>query len=126
MDGMAFPHDLDFVNGDSFVFDNHRKDNSFVQTNLVSDLPGIAAHTDANLVNPWGVSFSSTGPFWVSDNGTGVTTLYDGLGNPQAAPGGHLAITIAAPPGQSDPSSPTGQVFNDTGVGFQIHDNGRK
>src|ERR1700690_658521 len=42
-----------------------------LQTNLVSDLPGMAQVTDANLVNPWGLSYSPSGPFWVSDNGAG-------------------------------------------------------
>jgi hypothetical protein len=54
--------------------------NSFTQTNLVSDIPGMAKTTDPNLVNPWGVSFSSGSPFWISDNGTGLATLYSGAG----------------------------------------------
>jgi hypothetical protein len=45
--------------------------NSFTQTNLVSDIPGMAKTTDPNLANPWGVSFSSGSPFWISDNKTG-------------------------------------------------------
>ena len=56
---------------------------SYVQTNLVSDIPGLAAHTDANLKNPWGTSVGPGSPIWVSDNHAGVTTLYDGAGNPQ-------------------------------------------
>ena len=48
----------------------------FLQTNLVSDVPGLAQLTDPNLVNPWGVSSSSTSPFWVSDQGTNTSTLY--------------------------------------------------
>src|SRR5260370_18162827 len=49
-----------------------------VQTNLVSDIAGLAIATDPNLVNPWGVSFFSpaAGPFWISDQGSNVTTLY--------------------------------------------------
>src|SRR5271166_1562222 len=47
----------------------------YQQTNLVSDLPGVARFQDTNLVNPWGLS-SGGGPIWVSDNGTGVATLY--------------------------------------------------
>jgi len=43
----------------------------YVQTNLVSDIPGLAEATDPHLVNPWGVSFTPTGsPFWISDQGT--------------------------------------------------------
>src|SRR5438552_17900357 len=80
-----------------------RKKSFYQQTNLVSDLPGLAAHTDPNLVNPWGMSMSSSSPIWVSDNGTGVATLYNGSGIPQA-----LVVTI---PGGSS-AAPTGQVFN--------------
>ena len=61
---------------------------SYHQHNLVSDLPGVADHTDTNLVNPWGISFSGGSPFWISDNGTGLSTLYNGLGVPQF-PGRH-------------------------------------
>jgi len=55
----------------------------YLQTNLVSDKPAaaVAAHTDSNLLNPWGVAFFPGGPFWISDNGAGVSTLYDGTGN---------------------------------------------
>ena len=56
---------------------------SYVQTNLVSDIPGLAAHTDPNLKNPWGTSVGPGSPIWVSDNHAGVTTLYDGAGNAQ-------------------------------------------
>lgn len=79
----------------------------YVQHNLVSDVSGLADNTDSNLVNPWGVSFNPTGPFWVSNNGTGTSTLYNGAGTPQA-----LVVTIPAPGGGI--SKPTGQVFNGT------------
>ena len=52
------------------------KSDGYLQTNLVSDLPGIAQLQDTNLVNPWGISFSATSPFWISDNGSGLSTLY--------------------------------------------------
>src|SRR5256885_17159429 len=45
-------------------------------TNFQSDIPGVAQHIDPNLVNPWGMSVSPSGTIWVSDNGTGVSTLY--------------------------------------------------
>jgi len=76
--------------------------NNFTQTNLVSDLPGLAKTTDPDLVNPWGVSFSNASPFWVSDNGTGLATLYNGAGDKLG-----LVVTVP-PPG----TAPTGQVFN--------------
>src|SRR5579885_928824 len=52
----------------------------FLQTNMVSDIPGLANVTDANLKNPWGLTM--TGEFWVSDNTSGVSTLYNGIGTP--------------------------------------------
>src|SRR5436305_15200854 len=66
---------------------------TYVQTNLVSDIPGLAAHTDPNLRNPWGTSTGPGLPIWVSDNAAGVTTLYDGQGNPQ--PGAKDQLMVA-------------------------------
>ena len=80
--------------------------NCYQQTNLVSNIPNLATHTDANLVNAWGLASSAASPFWVSDNGTGVTTLYNGEGEPFPV-GTPLVVTIP-PTG----SAPTGQVFN--------------
>src|SRR5512133_547430 len=84
---------------------------TFNQVNLVSDIPGLALHTDPDLVNPWGLSHSATSPFWVSDNGTGLSTLYNGAGTKQA-----LVVTIPPPAGSAPGtiSKPTGQVFNGT------------
>jgi uncharacterized protein (TIGR03118 family) len=84
----------------------------FAQTNLVSDLSGTARLQDTNLVNPWGLAASPTGPWWVADNGAGVSTIYDGNGTTQRKP-----VTIP-PPGGSPPgtaAAPTGMVFNPTG-----------
>ena len=79
----------------------------FQQNNLVSDVPGMATTTDPNLVNPWGLARSSSSPWWVADNGRGVSTLYNGSGG--IVP---LVVTIPVPPGGTPPSSPTGTVFN--------------
>jgi uncharacterized protein (TIGR03118 family) len=79
-----------------------------------------AANVDTNLINPWGVSHSATSPFWVSDNGTGVSTLHTGVGTPLS-----LVVTIAPPlippPGFTN-STPTGQVRNPGAVpsGFNV------
>src|SRR5580700_3431331 len=54
--------------------------NSYTQTNLTSDVAGKAANTDPNLKNPWGLSDNSGSPWWVSDQVTGLTTLYDSTG----------------------------------------------
>jgi len=87
--------------------------NSFSQQNLVSDIPGLAAWTDPNLVNPWGVSFSPTSPFWVSDNGTGLATLYNSTGTPLS-----LVVTIPPPMGSTGTAAPDGQVFNPNPANF--------
>jgi uncharacterized protein (TIGR03118 family) len=91
----------------------------FLQTNLVADRPNRAAFTDPHLVNPWGITASPTGPFWVSDNGTGVSTVYDGSGMPfpSVMP---LVVTIPAPPGETGPSAPTGIVFNGNSSEFIV------
>jgi len=88
------------------------------QTNLVSDIPGLARFTDSNLVNPWGLSHSPTSPWWVSDNHAGVSTVYkgDGTAVQVGSPPMQLVVTIP-PPGGSPPgtiSAPTGNVFNGT------------
>jgi uncharacterized protein (TIGR03118 family) len=79
----------------------------YKQTNLVSDMPGVAAVTDPNLVNAWGLSRSSGSPWWISDNGPGLATLYNGAGAVQS-----LVVTI--PGADGDGGTPTGQVFNGT------------
>ncbi len=86
---------------------------SFSQTNLVSDVPGLAANTDPNLKNPWGVAFSATSPFWTSDQVTGLATLYNAAGTPQA-----LVVTI---PGGAPPSGPTGTVFSGLPGSFLVN-----
>src|SRR5262245_21273071 len=70
----------------------------YQQTNLVTSA------TDPDLINPWGISFSGTSPFWVSDNGTGKATLYNSNGV-------KLGLVVSMPAG-SEPI--TGQVFNGT------------
>jgi uncharacterized protein (TIGR03118 family) len=85
----------------------------YTRVNLVSDIDGVARFTDANLVNPWGLGFSSTSPFWVADNGSGVSTLYNGRG--QAFPiGSPLVVAIPSPTSPTG-GTPTGLLFNGTG-----------
>ncbi|MCY1016241.1 TIGR03118 family protein [Pyxidicoccus sp. MSG2] len=81
--------------------------NAYRQRNLVSDeaLPGVTV--DPNLVNPWGIAFNPFGAVWISDNATGVSTLYDGNGVIQP-----LVVSIPSPPGDTGNGSPTGIVFN--------------
>jgi uncharacterized protein (TIGR03118 family) len=77
-------------------------------TNLVSNQKGKAKHQDPSLVNAWGMSFFPGNPFWVSDNGTGLSTLYDNHGVKQS-----LVVTIP-PASGTGLGSPTGQVANGT------------
>ena len=84
----------------------------YIQHNLVSDLPAHAEIRDSNLVNPWGIATGPSTPFWISDNGTGVSTLYNTQGQPFPV-GSPLVVKIPAPAGV-DHASPTGVVFNST------------
>ena len=61
-----------------------RAPNAYVQRNLVADRPDFAKNVDPNLVNAVGISFNPVGNVWVSDNGTGLSTLYDGNGDPES------------------------------------------
>ena len=81
--------------------------NSYLQTNLVSDISGLAKFTDPSLINPWGISHSPTSPNWVSVNGSGLANIYNGAGVKQG-----LVVTI--PPVGA--GNPTGQVFNGNGM----------
>lgn len=106
--------------------DRDRQANRYLVTNLVSDIPGVAANTDPLLRNAWGVAFTpAASPFWVADNATGCATLYDGAGAVQA-----LQVKIPLPDGTVPasackhldpknppivtPAAPTGLVWNPT------------
>ncbi len=86
---------------------------TYVRTNLVADRPGHAQTTDPDLKNPWGVSYGPGTPIWVSDQATGLTTLYSGgvHGSPQTT----VPLVVKVPGG-----GPTGQVFNPT-TSFVVH-----
>jgi uncharacterized protein (TIGR03118 family) len=104
--------------------------NRYVVTNLTADLPGLAPNTDPVLQNAWGVAFTpGASPFWVADNATGCSTLYDGSGVPQPQPtplrvklplpGGTVPATACQPvdpqnPPNPAPATPTGLVWNPT------------
>jgi uncharacterized protein (TIGR03118 family) len=79
---------------------------AYLQTNLISDQPGVAAITDANLVNAWGLAIPPTGGnFWIADNGSGVSSVYGGNVN-------HSALTKNLPDVTIPGGAPTGVVFN--------------
>jgi uncharacterized protein (TIGR03118 family) len=81
----------------------------YVRTNLVSNQEGVAPNTDSHLVNAWGLTQLGTSPFWVSDNGTGFSTLYTGTGQQIT-----LFVTIPPAPNSAEgtPGMPTGTVGN--------------
>ena len=96
----------------------------FVQTNLVSDISGLATITDKELVNPWGVAHSPTSPFWTSNQGTSTATLYavtDETNVTKIAinpPAGFVIIPTTA--GPYGPNGPTGQVNNTNTSSFLV------
>jgi uncharacterized protein (TIGR03118 family) len=87
-------------------------------TNLQSDIAGVATHVDPNLVNPWGMAVSPNGTIWVSDNGTGVSTLYHQDGTAVS-----LVVTIPTAARNKEGGNPTGVVFNSTAF-FKVSLNG--
>ena len=93
--------------------------NTDSNANLVAlGYPATNNPDNPDLINPWGISHGPTTPFWLSDNGTGLSTLYNGAGVKQA-----LVVTIApplSPPSDFMNSSPTGQVHNPIASGFNI------
>lgn len=82
---------------------------NYTITNLVSDGSVPAVTVDPSLINPWGMSYAPGGPFWVSNNNSGTSTLYDGAGNKIP-----LTVNIPPPTGKTGVGTPTGQVFNGT------------
>ena len=82
---------------------------TYVGRKLISDIPGQAEQTDPNLINPWGIAFSPTSPFWIADNHAGVSTLCNSSGLPLS-----LVVTIPSPAGGASPGAPTGVIYNNT------------
>ncbi len=90
----------------------------YTQTNLVSNTSGVAPVTDPQLINPWGMSRGSGSPWWISDNATGFSTLYNGAGTKQS-------LIVSIPP--SDPNNkntptgtPTGTIANSSQTDFLL------
>ena len=94
----------------------------YLQTNLVSDIPGLAIITDPLLVNPWGMSRSPTSPFWTSNQGTNSATLYAVTGTTTVTQ--VLAVNaqgfVGIPTTGAGPQGPTGQVNNTNTDSFQL------
>lgn len=89
----------------------------YKETPLVSNLASLAPTVDSHLVNPWGMARSSTSPWWIADNGTGLSTLYNGTGSILS-----LVVTIpSADPSASPTGTPTGIVYNGDSTVFPIN-----
>jgi uncharacterized protein (TIGR03118 family) len=92
--------------------------NGYSQTNLVSSTAGVASTTDPQLLNPWGISFLPGQDFWIANNNSGTSTLYDNLGNKDTG----LVVTIPGathnPNGNCSPGCPTGTISNGNGAYF--------
>jgi len=90
--------------------------NSYQVTNLVSDGSVAGTLTDGNLVNGWGIAMRATSPIWVSDNGSGKSTAYDGTGV--------LKVTVCVPavstPCPTDTGVPTGITSNPSTTDFLL------
>ena len=95
---------------------------AFLQTNLVSSIPGLATITDPLLINPWGISRSPTSPFWVSNQGTNTSTLYavTGKTNVSAVTAVNAQGFVGIPKTAAGPQGPTGQVNNTNTASFQL------
>ena len=97
----------------------------FSQTNLVSNIPGLAKVTDSNLKNPWGLSFANGTPIWISNQGTSTATLYPVVGSTGVSP---TPFTVNIPPAGG--LGPTGQVANalalagSSSAGFDVNGGG--
>jgi uncharacterized protein (TIGR03118 family) len=99
----------------------------FVQVNLVSDIPGLATITEPVLANPWGVSHTTTSPFWTSNQGTSTATLFAVTDRTNVTkvtavnpPTGNIAIPTTA----TGPQGPTGQVANTNTSSFPVNNGG--
>jgi uncharacterized protein (TIGR03118 family) len=100
----------------AFTFAQH-----YQQTNLVSDIASMAPVHDGNLQNPWGITRSPGGsPWWVSNNNSGTSTLYDGTG--AIVPINGNGIVIVPPPAfnPTATSTPTGIVYNGSATDFLL------
>src|SRR3974390_2503707 len=93
---------------------------TYVQTNLVSDIPGLATITDPNLKNPWGVSHTGASPFWSSNQATNTATLYTVTGTPTNV----SKVNINGTGFVAIVGGPTGQVANVNTASFPVGNGG--
>ena len=90
----------------------------YTQTNLVANEAGVASVTDPQLINPWGISRGAGTPWWVSDQRTGLSTLYNGAGTKESL---IVVIPPADPNNKKTPAgTPTGTIFNGSETDFLL------
>jgi uncharacterized protein (TIGR03118 family) len=82
---------------------------AYRQTNFASDIPGLAPVQDPVLLNPWGIAFRGTSPFWIANNVTSSSSLYRGdvVGSPFVKNPGLSLVTVQG-------GLPTGVIGNAT------------
>ena len=90
----------------------------YFQTNLVSNTTGVATTTDPQLLNPWGISILPGQDFWIANNNSGTSTLYDASGNKDTALVVTIPVATKNPHGNCNPGCPTGNVSNADGSSF--------
>jgi uncharacterized protein (TIGR03118 family) len=97
-----------------------RAEADFIQTNLVSDIPGLAELTEPELVNPWGMSHTATSPIWISNQGTNTANLFAVSPTLMKVSPAGTDGNIAIPPGGVGAVGPTGQVANTNTSSFPV------
>jgi uncharacterized protein (TIGR03118 family) len=90
----------------------------YTRTDLVTDSGTASNPADPSLVNGWGLVALQSSPFWVSDNATGLSTLYTGTG-------AKIGLTVVVPGANGGPGSPTGIVGNATASDFVVSAGGK-
>ena len=90
----------------------------YTRTDLVTNSGAGGTVPDPNLVNGWGLVSTSTSPFWVSDNGTGVSTLYS-VNNTNGVAATRVGLVVSIPAVSGGPGTPTGIVAPETPAGVQ-------
>jgi uncharacterized protein (TIGR03118 family) len=88
----------------------------YTRTDLVTNNGAGGTVQDVHLVNPWGLVSTSTSPYWVSDNGTGVSTLYS-ISNTNGVSATTVGLVVSIPSASGGPGTPTGQIAPNTPTG---------
>ncbi len=98
---------------------------SFLETDLLSNGFVPAAHIDPQLINPWGIAHGPGGPFWISENNSGLAAIVDGSGTLTPVNGFTHVVIPVSPDMTVTSAAPTGAVFNSAGAGFTVSEGGK-